>query len=94
MKIMARGSQSAALVASGGASIVIQPISELLHVHVPGLDFAGRLAGELQLIRTFAGAIVAGSTEIEASRKPIAFLASDRAAAAIENNGMEPVGKR
>jgi len=92
MKIMARGSQSAALVASGGASIVVQPISELLHV--PGLDFVGRLPGELQLIQTFAGAIVAGSTEVEASRKLIAFLACDRVAAAIENNGMEPVGKR
>jgi len=91
-KIMPRGSQSAALVASGGASIVVQPISELLHV--PGLDFVGRIPAELQLIQTFAAAIVAGSTEVEVSRKFIEFLASDRAAAAIENNGMEPVGKR
>jgi molybdate transport system substrate-binding protein len=91
-KIMPRGSQSAALVASGGASIVVQPISEL--VHVPGLDFVGPIPAELQLIQTFAAAIVAGSTQVEAARKLIAFLASDRAAAAIKDNGMEPVDKR
>ena len=92
MKIMARGAQSAALVASGEAGIVVQPISEL--VHVPGLDFVGPIPAELQLIQTFAAAIVAGSTEVEAARQLIAYLASDRAGAAIENNGMEPVGKR
>jgi len=52
---MPRGSQSAALVASGDAGIVGQPTSELLHV--PGLDFVGRIPAELQLIRTFAAAI-------------------------------------
>jgi molybdate transport system substrate-binding protein len=91
-KIMPRGSLSAALVASGDAGIVVQPVSELLHV--PGLDFVGRIPAELQLIQTFAAAIIAGSTEVEASRQLIAFLASDRVATAIENNGMEPVEKR
>ncbi len=91
MKIMPRGSQSAALVASGDAAIVVQPISELLHA--PGLDFVGPIPAELQLIQTFAAAIVAGSKEVEASRKLIAFLASGRAAAAIKDNGMEPVAQ-
>jgi molybdate transport system substrate-binding protein len=91
-KIMPRGSQSAALVAAGDASIVVQPISELLHQ--PGLDFVGPIPAELQLIQTFAAAIVAGSKELEASRRLIAFLASERAAAAIRNNGMQPVEKR
>jgi len=91
-KIMPRGSQSAALVVSGDAGIVVQPISELMHV--PGLDFVGRIPAELQLIQTFAAAIVAGSTQVEAARRLIAFLASDRAATAIKNNGMEPVEKR
>jgi molybdate transport system substrate-binding protein len=91
-KIMPRGSQSAALVASGDAGIVVQPISELLHV--PGIDFVGPLPAEIQLIQTFAAAIVAGSKELEASRRLIAFLVSDRAAAAIKDNGMEPVEKR
>lgn len=92
MKIMPRGAQSAALVASGDAAIVVQPISELLHV--PGLDFVGPIPAELQLIQTFAAAIVAGSKQVEASRQLIAFLASDRAAAALKDNGMEPAAKR
>ena len=92
MKIMPRGAQSAALVASGDAAIVVQPISELLHV--PGLDFVGPIPAELQLIQTFAAAIVAGSKEVEASRRLIAFLVSDRAASAIKENGMEPIDKR
>ena len=92
IKVMPRGAQSAALVAAGEADIVVQPISELLHV--PGLDFVGPIPVELQLIQTFAAAIVAGSKELEASRRLIAFLASERAAAAIRNNGMDPVQKR
>ena len=92
MKVMPRGAQSAALVASGEAGIVVQPISELLHV--PGLDYVGPIPTELQLIQTFAAAIVAGSKELNASKQLIAFLASDRVAAAIKDNGMEPVEKR
>ncbi len=92
MKVMPRGAQSAALVASGEAGIVVQPISELLHVQ--GLDFVGPIPAELQLIQTFAAAIVAGSKELKASKQLIAFLASDRVAAAIKDNGMEPVEKR
>jgi len=91
-KIMPRGSQSAALVASGEAAIVVQPISELLHV--PGLDFVGRIPAELQLIQTFAAAVVAGTKEVAASKQLIAFLTSDRVATAIKDNGMEPVEKR
>jgi molybdate transport system substrate-binding protein len=90
-KVMPRGSQSAALVAAGDASIVVQPISELLHV--PGLDYVGPIPAELQLIQTFAAAIVKGSRELEASKRLIAFLGSAPAAVAIRNNGMEPVAK-
>jgi molybdate transport system substrate-binding protein len=59
---------------------------------VPGLDFLGPIPDELQLIQTFCAAIVAGSKEVEAARRLIAFLASERAATAIRQNGMEPVG--
>jgi molybdate transport system substrate-binding protein len=91
-RITPRGSQSAALVASGEADIVVQPISEL--ARAPGLDFLGPIPAELQLVQTFCAAIVAGSKEVEASGRLIAFLASERAAAAIRNNGMQPVGER
>ena len=78
-----------ALVASGDADIAIQPTSEL--ARVPGLDYLGPIPDELQLIQTFCAAIVSGSKELEASRRLIAFLSSGRAAAAIRNNGMQPV---
>jgi molybdate transport system substrate-binding protein len=92
IRIMPRGSQSAALVAAGEADIAVQPVSEL--AREPGLDFLGPIPAELQLIQTFCAAIVAGSKEREAAGRLIAFLASARAAAAIRSNGMEPVRGR
>jgi len=86
-RITPRGSQSAALVAAGDADIAVQPVSEL--VREPGLDFLGPIPAELQLIQTFSAAIVAGSEAREAAGRLIAFLASERAAAAIRSNGME-----
>jgi len=62
-------------------------------MHVQGIDYVGRLAEELQLIQMFSAAIVKGSKEADAAKRLIAFLASDRAAAAIKSNGMEPAGK-
>jgi molybdate transport system substrate-binding protein len=87
-----RGSISAAMVAKGEADIVVQPISELLHVQ--GLDYAGAIPDELQLIQMFAAAVVAGSKEAGAGKRLIAFLTSGRADAAIKQNGMEPPRKR
>jgi molybdate transport system substrate-binding protein len=89
VRVMPRGSQSAALAASGEAGIAVQPSSELMSA--PGLDFLGAIPAELQLIQTFCAAIVAGSKELDAAGRLIAFLTSGRAAAAIRNNGMEPV---
>jgi ABC-type molybdate transport system substrate-binding protein len=37
--------------------------------------------------------MVAGSSEVEAARRLIAFLASERASAAIKSSGMEPLAK-
>lgn len=88
-RITPRGSQSAALVAAGEADIAVQPVSEL--VAEPGLDFLGPIPDELQLIQTFSAAILAGSKEIAAARGLIEFLASAHAAAAIRDNGMDPV---
>jgi molybdate transport system substrate-binding protein len=55
---------------------------------------AGTIAQEIQLNQVFAAAVVAGSKEVEAAKRLIAFLASDRASAAISRGGMEPLGKR
>jgi molybdate transport system substrate-binding protein len=87
-RVTARGSQSAALVASGEADLAVQPVSELLGVQ--GLDYAGAIPAELQLVQMFGAAVVAGSKELEAGKRLIAFLTSARAATAIRANGMEP----
>ena len=91
VRIMPRGSQSSALVAAGEADIAVQPTSEL--VHVAGLAYLGPIPQELQLVQTFCGAIVAGSKALEPASALIAFLASERAAAAISSNGMQPAPK-
>jgi molybdate transport system substrate-binding protein len=87
-----RGSGATAMVASGEADIAVMPVSEILHA--PGVDFAGVIAEEIQLHQTFAAAVVAGSKEVDAAKRLIAFFASDRAASAIKSSGMEPAGKR
>jgi len=92
VKVTERGSQSASMVAAGEAAIVIQPVSELMNV--PGIEVAGRLPQEVQLVQTFAGAIVVGSNQPDAGRRLIAFLASEHASAAIGKSGMDPVTKR
>ena len=91
IKVTERGSQSAAAVANGEADIAVQPVSELMSV--PGIQYVGVIAGELQLIQMFSAAIVKGSQQADAARRLIQFLASDRAAAAIKSNGMEPARK-
>jgi molybdate transport system substrate-binding protein len=87
VQVTERGAGSVALVASGKAAIALQPVSEL--VNVPGIEYIGRLPDELQLIQTFAGAIVKGSGAPDAARQLIGFLASARAASAIKANGMD-----
>ena len=81
-----------AAVAKGDAEIAIQPVSELLHV--PGSDFVGTIPAEIQYISVFSAALVAGSKEPEASKRLIAFLASENATKAIQKSGMEPMRSR
>lgn len=88
IKATERGSQAANLVATGEADIVVQPVSELMSV--PGIQYVGVIADELQLIQMFCAAVVKGSNEVEASKQLIAFLSSERATATIRTNGMEP----
>ena len=60
-------------------------------LHAAGVDFAGRIAPEIQFVQTFSAAVVAGSGEIEGSKRLIEFLASARAFEAIRDSGMEPL---
>ena len=92
VKLTPRGTGAAAMVAAGEADIAVMPVSEI--VHAPGVDLAGTLAEEIQLNQVFSAAVVAGSKEIEAAKRLIAFLSSESASAAIKSGGMEPLGQR
>jgi len=92
VKLTPRGTGAAAMVAAGEADVAVMPVSEI--VHAPGVELAGVIAEEIQLNQVFAAAIVAGSKEVEAAKRLIAFLASERASAAIKSGGMEPLGQR
>jgi molybdate transport system substrate-binding protein len=74
-------------VASGEVEMVIAPVSEILTV--PGVEFVGTIPTEVQFVQTFAAAVVKGTKEPEASKRLIAFLASEKATPAIEKTGMK-----
>src|SRR5205814_8335738 len=92
VKATPRGTDAAAMVASGEADIAVMPVSEI--VHAPGVELAGVIAEEIQLNQVFSAAVVAGSKQVDAAERLIAFLAAERAAATIRSSGMEPPGKR
>ena len=89
VRVMPRGTDATGMVAAGGADLAVLPVSEI--VHAAGVDFAGSIAAEIQFVQIFSAAVVAGSGEIEGSKRLIEFLASTRASKAIRNSGMEPL---
>jgi molybdate transport system substrate-binding protein len=91
VKATPRGTGAAAMVAAGEAEIALLPVSEILHA--PGVELAGVIAEEIQLNQIFAAAVVAGSREVEAAKRLIAFLASERASGTIRRGGMEPLSR-
>ena len=90
VKATPRGAGATAMVAAGEADIAVMPVSEI--VHAPGVELAGILAEEIQLNQVFAAAVATGSKQVDAARRLIAFLASERAFVAIKSGGMEPLG--
>jgi molybdate transport system substrate-binding protein len=89
VEVTPRGTGATAMVAAGDADIGVLPTSEI--VYAPGVDFAGNIAAEIQFVQTFSAAIVAGSRELEGSKRLIQFLTSARAAEVIRKSGMEPL---
>jgi molybdate transport system substrate-binding protein len=79
-------------VASGESDFAILPVSEL--IAAPGVDFVGTIPAAVQHISVFTAAVVAGSKEVETSKRLIAFLRSGKASEAIRNSGMEPSKSR
>lgn len=89
MTLAPRGSDATRMVAAGEVDLAVMPVSEILHA--TGVEFAGRIAPEIQFVQTFSAAVVAGSRQIERAKRLIAFLISPRAGEAITNSGMEPL---
>jgi molybdate transport system substrate-binding protein len=77
-----------ALVARGDVELGFQQLSELMHL--PGIDVIGLLPPDIQLITVFSAAICTGSTQIEAAKALLAFLASPEADSVKLAHGMEP----
>ncbi len=86
VKVTPRGTGAAAMVAAREAKLAVMPVSEI--PAAPGVDFAGPIPREIQLVQMFSAAVVAGSAETEAGKRLIAFLGSEHAAAAIGKTGM------
>jgi molybdate transport system substrate-binding protein len=63
VKVTPRSAGAMGMVAAGDADITIQPVSEILHA--PGVDFAGTIPPEIQLVQVFSAAVVAGSKLVE-----------------------------
>ena len=82
-----RGTGATAMVAAGEADFAVMPVSEI--VNAPGVEMAGVIAPEIQLVQVFSAAIVEGSKEVEGAKRLIEFLSSARAAEAIKASGME-----
>jgi len=82
----------AALVGRGEAELGLQQVSELLPI--PNTQFVGTIPAEIQYETTYAAAVVAGSTQVDAARRLVAFLSAADAAGAITRSGMEPVRRR
>jgi molybdate transport system substrate-binding protein len=85
-------SNGAAAVGRGEAELGLQQVSEVLPV--PGVDYVGTIPDEVQYVTTYAAAVVNGSSQVDASKKLIAFLSSEYAMAAVKKSGMEPSRKR
>jgi molybdate transport system substrate-binding protein len=76
------------LVANGDVALGFQQLSEL--IHLPGIALVGTMPEPVQIITTFSGAVCAASTQGDATRRLLAFMASPEADSAKRRHGMEP----
>jgi molybdate transport system substrate-binding protein len=77
-----------ALVARGEVELGFQQLSELMHLE--GIDVVGALPPAIQIVTTFSAGVCVGSTQAEAVRRMLDFMASPLATEAKRRHGMEP----
>lgn len=78
----------ASMVAKGEVALGFQQLSEL--IGVAGIEIVGPLPADLQITTIFSAATCTRSTQPEAVRRLLAFMASDAAVTSKRRNGMEP----
>jgi molybdate transport system substrate-binding protein len=76
------------LVADGQVELGFQQLSEMMNL--PGVDVLGPLPADIQIITTFSAGLSVTSTQPEAVRALLAFMASPAVDAIKRRNGMEP----
>jgi molybdate transport system substrate-binding protein len=86
------GERVGAVVARGEAEIGFQQLSELLPV--PGIDHITPLPPEVQKVSVFSAGVAVTTTDSDAARAVVRFLASTEAARAIVSSGLEPIASR
>lgn len=91
-RLIGGGERVGAVIARGEAEIGFQQISELLPV--PGIAHITPLPPEVQKVSVFSAGISQTTTDADAARAVIRFLASAEAAPAITKSGLEPIGTR
>jgi molybdate transport system substrate-binding protein len=82
------GAPVASLVANGDADLGFQQLSEL--IGQPGVEVVGPLPPEIQAVTVFSAGVASKSSDPEAARALVAFMASAETAETKRRYGMEP----
>ena len=77
------------LVAQGEVALGFQQLSELMNL--AGIDLLGPLPAAVQIITTFSGGMPVTSTQADAVREMLTFMASPATSDVKRRNGMAPI---